>query len=149
MKTTRKNPSITAGSLGENRGLYILGLEVLLMWLCSWAGSHSLGLSYPILQQMVCECPSSTHMDHMQCENCFFLTPPLIQVASSLQPNVNKSRTRFFSLIYSNVTFPKINRNFASKMDTSCQGNPLQVEDNTAILCKDNDSLFNSKKIIP
>lgn len=34
-------------------------------------------------------------------------------------------------------------------MDAPCQGNPLEVENNTAILCKDNDSLFTSKKIIP
>lgn len=69
-----------AGNLGENRGLYILGLKVLLIGLCSWAGSRRLGLSYPILQQMVCECPSSTHVDHVQCENWFFfLTTPLSQ----------------------------------------------------------------------
>lgn len=34
-------------------------------------------------------------------------------------------------------------------MDTPCQRNSLEVEDNTAISCKDNDSLFGSKESYP
>lgn len=146
MKTTRKIPSITAGSLGEDRPVHFRtespSDKIVQLSCQSQVGTLS----------KWCEHPSSTHKDHMQCENCFFLTTPLIQGSIFPAAKLKQIKDQIllthlqWSYLRHDLCFPKIKGSFASKMDTPCQGNPLAAEDNTAILWKDNDSLFSSKK---